>query len=164
MAYAAWSVVFGEQPSAAKWNILGTNDASFNDGTGIADATITPSKRTGGFKAGTISLVGNGSLATTGVGFTPKLLEFQLASDNTSSLAKFARGATDGTNSWSHGINVAEGGDASGSSSTTYCFFYPGSNGAQSNTATFSSFGADGFTLTIGGYTSGTTWGYVAYG
>lgn len=42
MAYAAFSVVFGEQPSAAKWNILGTNDASFNDGTGIGDATITP--------------------------------------------------------------------------------------------------------------------------
>lgn len=35
MAYSSWSVVFGEQPSAAKWNILGTNDASFNDGTGI---------------------------------------------------------------------------------------------------------------------------------
>ena len=35
MAYASWSVSFGEQPSAAKWNILGTNDASFNDGTGI---------------------------------------------------------------------------------------------------------------------------------
>lgn len=30
MAYASWSVVFGEQPSAAKWNILGTNDAEFN--------------------------------------------------------------------------------------------------------------------------------------
>lgn len=41
MSYAAWSVVFNEQPSAAKWNILGTNDASFNDGTGIADAAIT---------------------------------------------------------------------------------------------------------------------------
>ncbi len=37
MAYQSWSVVFGEQPSAAKWNILGTNDASFNDGTGIAN-------------------------------------------------------------------------------------------------------------------------------
>lgn len=35
MAYQSWSVVFGEQPSAAKWNILGTNDSSFNDGTGI---------------------------------------------------------------------------------------------------------------------------------
>lgn len=35
MSYQSWSVVFGEQPSAAKWNILGSNDASFNDGTGI---------------------------------------------------------------------------------------------------------------------------------
>jgi hypothetical protein len=42
MAYASWSVVFGEQPSAAKWNILGTNDASFNDGTGIGNAAIKP--------------------------------------------------------------------------------------------------------------------------
>lgn len=41
MAYASWSVVFGEQPSAAKWNILGTNDASFNDGTGIGVAAIS---------------------------------------------------------------------------------------------------------------------------
>jgi len=40
MAYAAWSVVFGEQPSAAKWNILGTNDASFNDGSGIGTNAI----------------------------------------------------------------------------------------------------------------------------
>lgn len=40
MAYVAWSVVFGEQPSAAKWNILGTNDASFNDGTGFANDII----------------------------------------------------------------------------------------------------------------------------
>lgn len=29
MAYSSWSVTFGEQPSAAKWNILGTNDAHF---------------------------------------------------------------------------------------------------------------------------------------
>lgn len=43
MAYAAWSVTFGEQPSASKWNILGTNDASFNDGTGIGSgAYFTP--------------------------------------------------------------------------------------------------------------------------
>lgn len=43
MAYTSWSVVFGEQPSAAKWNILGTNDSSFNDGTGIADGAATKS-------------------------------------------------------------------------------------------------------------------------
>lgn len=34
MAYASWSVVFGEQPSASKWNILGTNDAFFNTQVG----------------------------------------------------------------------------------------------------------------------------------
>lgn len=40
MAYQDWSVVFGEQPSASKWNILGANDAGFNDGTGIGDDAI----------------------------------------------------------------------------------------------------------------------------
>lgn len=44
MAYASWSVVFGEQPSAAKWNILGTNDAYFDGlvGSGTAWASWTP--------------------------------------------------------------------------------------------------------------------------
>lgn len=40
MAYVAWSVVFGETPSASKWNILGTNDQSFNDGTGIGALAV----------------------------------------------------------------------------------------------------------------------------
>lgn len=40
MAYTAWSVVFGETPSASKWNILGTNDAGFNDGTAIGNLAI----------------------------------------------------------------------------------------------------------------------------
>ena len=35
--YAAWSVIAGEQPTTAKWNILGTNDASFNTGNGFND-------------------------------------------------------------------------------------------------------------------------------
>lgn len=49
MAYVSWSVVFGEQPTAAKWNILGTNDASFNDGTGIGTSAITSTKVAVGF-------------------------------------------------------------------------------------------------------------------
>lgn len=40
MSYNAWSVVFGEVPTDTKWNILGSNDDSFNDGTGIADDAI----------------------------------------------------------------------------------------------------------------------------
>lgn len=44
MAYTSWSVAFGEQPSAAKWNILGTNDAYFDGliGSGTAWASWTP--------------------------------------------------------------------------------------------------------------------------
>jgi hypothetical protein len=34
MTYTAFSVVFGEQPSAAKWNLLGANDAALRDGSG----------------------------------------------------------------------------------------------------------------------------------
>lgn len=37
-------MVFGEQPSASKWNQLGTNDASFNDGSGIAVDALADSK------------------------------------------------------------------------------------------------------------------------
>lgn len=52
MAYTAWSVVFGEQPSAAKWNILGTNDAHFysflGDNTAWQDWTPTFVNLSGG--------------------------------------------------------------------------------------------------------------------
>lgn len=40
MAYAIWSVTAGEVPTSTKWNILGTNDAGFNDGTAMANAII----------------------------------------------------------------------------------------------------------------------------
>lgn len=40
MAYTAWSVVFGEQPTAAKWNQLGENDAGFKTGDNIDDNAI----------------------------------------------------------------------------------------------------------------------------
>lgn len=44
MSYSAWSVVAGETPTAAKWNLLGSNDASFNDGTGLGNGTIQGTK------------------------------------------------------------------------------------------------------------------------
>ncbi len=38
MAYQAWSVVYGEQPSATKWNVLGSNDAHFYNFVGDTNA------------------------------------------------------------------------------------------------------------------------------
>lgn len=45
MTYQTWSVVFGEQPSAAKWNILGGNDAHFYSflGDNLAWSSWSPS-------------------------------------------------------------------------------------------------------------------------
>lgn len=40
MAYNAWSVAAFEQPTAAKWNQLGENDAGFRDGSNIDDSAI----------------------------------------------------------------------------------------------------------------------------
>ena len=40
MAYAAWSVIAGEQPTTSKWNILGSNDSSFNDGSGFGSGSV----------------------------------------------------------------------------------------------------------------------------
>ncbi len=40
MAYSADTFVADEQPTTAKWNKLWSNDASFNDGTGIGNNVI----------------------------------------------------------------------------------------------------------------------------
>lgn len=65
MAYASWSVVFGEQPSASKWNILGTNDASFNDGTGIGtNAIAAASLATSAIKLGYTQVTSIGTITS----------------------------------------------------------------------------------------------------
>lgn len=43
MAYASWSVTSLEQPTLAKWNILGTNDAYFNTQVGADFSSGTTS-------------------------------------------------------------------------------------------------------------------------
>lgn len=40
MSYTSWSVVAGEKPTAAKWNIIGDNMAAFHDGSGFDDKII----------------------------------------------------------------------------------------------------------------------------
>lgn len=44
MPYSAQTFTLGEQPTTSKWNLLWGNDASFNDGTGIANNAITAAK------------------------------------------------------------------------------------------------------------------------
>ena len=59
MAYTAWSVVYGEQPTAAKWNQLGANDAGFRDGTNINNSAIIT------------ALLNNGAVTADKLGLAP---------------------------------------------------------------------------------------------
>lgn len=73
MSYNAWSVIFGEVVSAAKWNILGTNDAAFNSGGGVLGSGLATDAITLGYAQITSPFVGSAttsdqditSLATT---------------------------------------------------------------------------------------------------
>ena len=97
MAYTAWSVVFGEQPSAAKWNILGTNDATFDAliGSGTAWTSYTPSWTA----SGTAPAIGNGTLSGAYQQFG-KTVHFKIAMQTGST-------TTYGTNSYRWTLPVA---------------------------------------------------------
>ena len=69
---------------------------ALQDGTGLASGAITVAKRTGGFKVGTFtpnSSTGNQSI--TGVGFTPKLVEFRELPSGIGTIAEGAYGVMD---------------------------------------------------------------------
>ena len=69
MAYTSWSVISGEIPTASKWNILGTNDASFNDGTGIGtNAVAAASLATSAITLGYTQITSN--FTTTSASYT----------------------------------------------------------------------------------------------
>lgn len=72
MAYSADSFVADEQPTTAKWNKLWTNDASFNDGSGLAFTTnnVVPASA---LAAGAIYLGRS----------TPQTADYSVSSNNT---------------------------------------------------------------------------------
>lgn len=93
MAYAAWSVVFGEQPSAAKWNILGANDASFNNGSGIQPTNAI--------------VAASGGLDLRGASANGVLLQLRTQTDNANSIASATTNALKIQSGWGAVIGVA---------------------------------------------------------
>lgn len=59
-SYNSWSVVYGETPSATKWNYLGTNDSRFNEIlTNAATGWINPEETWTYASASTFTVSGN---------------------------------------------------------------------------------------------------------
>lgn len=149
MSYQSWSVVFSEQPSAAKWNILGTNDASFNDGTGIADSAITPVKRSGGFYVGTFTPSSTGTLAVTGVGFTPSaLIVGRQGASGTSAAMMFSFVSASAQQSMSFTAGGA-GANLNSEDADSLVINHEGSTGTLVCRASLTSMDSDGFTINV---------------
>lgn len=110
MAYTAWSVTFGEQPSAAKWNQLGTNDAGFYDGTGFSF----------GIGHGLLLLadVSNSGQATISSGTIPAVTSLRVVGivNPSTTMDVYVRFNGDGGNNYAYRIESAGAADATASS------------------------------------------------
>lgn len=144
------SSVFGEQPSAAKWNILGTNDAGFKDGTNIDAGAITPAKRSGGFSAGSLN-ANSSPVAVSGLGYKPKRIRFW--HNYTSNVATlFLDGVS--IDNGGAGIHLVfaggtNGSDVSALSSSTDSIIVRTAADTTDVVGKVTTFGDDGFTVTF---------------
>lgn len=152
MAYASWSVVFGEQPSAAKWNILGTNDATFN-------TWITGTR----YAVGTTTISATGSKSVTGVGFTPKMVEF-LYLTTAASNARDGLGVMTATSQFSLSVSTSSAGNSATNADTSTCIRADSGGGTTFIVASYTSMDADGFTINVTTLASGPhVIGYKAF-
>ena len=167
MSYTAWSVVFGEQPTAAKWNQLGANDAGFKDGTNIDDNAIiarhigagevTAVKRSQVIASGIYSVTSTGNKSITGLGFRPKAVMFWpqytagvSAGQNTPACV----GYMDASSQWAYGATTRNGNGGSVRKATNRCFLLAtvaagGGSDSINIDAAYVSLDADGFTFNV---------------
>lgn len=173
MAYSAQTFVADEQPTTAKWNILWTNDASFNDGSGIGSGVITPVKRSGGFFMGSTVISASGSKAITGVGFQPKAVMFMCSTEASPASAANSGFGVGFAVSASSMAAVTEttrnsnGGASETNTSAAYTVSTIAAGGGSKSInieGVLSSLNADGFTINTTTYAASKTLVYVCFG
>jgi hypothetical protein len=133
----------------------------------IADAAVTPVKRTGGFAAGLIAastFTTTGNKSVTGLGFTPKLVEFVVIS-TTSTTAHFQG---QGAMTTSYQFTTCTGGNTTntvryGSTSNCIASFSSLADSTPEVIASYVSMDADGFTINVGTAGTGNDIAYKAY-
>jgi hypothetical protein len=150
-------------------NITDTRAFATVDGKYLKAASVTPAKRTGGFKIGTIAaatLGSTGDKAVTGVGFTPKLVRFKILASANTSAATAGEGAMTSSAQYTTMIRVGSSGTQdSRYSSTSACIGYLNDGtSTPALLAAYKSMDADGFTITVSTASSGFDIAYEAYG
>lgn len=141
------------------------------DTQAVEDDAITPVKRSGGFFQGTITsgdLGTTGNKVITGVGFTPKRVEFALLpTDGSATTTYVATGAmdADGRQYYTWAAQATGSGSNSRGSGTdaAYGFAAPGTT-TRTNQFSYVSMDADGFTVNVSVATGSFAVRYLAYG
>jgi hypothetical protein len=155
MSYTEWSVIYGEIPTASKWNQLGSNDAGFRDGSNILDGAILASKLGDHVKVGTFAISATGNQAITGLGFRPRSVLFFPAyatSDGGTSMAGYGFMDEDGVQmAYTTATRITTTNKSARTLLTTRCIIAGtiATNGAYSlaTEASYVSIDADGFTI-----------------
>jgi hypothetical protein len=184
MSYTAnWNVVFGEQPTAAKWTELGANDdalkswSAFTNGTFpaalLTNASVTPAKQAAHIKHGDLGIAATGTLSVTGLPFQPSFIMFLpywAVAAAAAANANIGIGCVDSAGSvfsmWSTARN-SNGGVAGNSTGNCFTLQSIASGGGSASTeiaATFTSMNSDGFTVNVTTWTSGRGCRYIAFG
>ena len=139
------------------------------DTQAIADGAVTPDKRSGGFKMGSIpsaTLGTTGNKAITGLGFKPKHVEFDLLpTDSSSGTVFMATGAMNSDGFQFYTAIAVASSTQSRVSNTNAAFAYPATATATTLALSFSyvSMDADGFTINVDTASSAFAVRYKAY-
>lgn len=174
MAYQVWSVVFGEQPSASKWNILGTNDAGFNDGTAIGDNAILQRHLSDGIvsnaemksdtflyeKLADVTLGSAGDSLSSGTFTARKYLKFIAFILNSGTVTTQLRFNNDSGNNYSFRYTIDNGVGSSGTSSNNVGNFSGSGNDPHTIIGEMANLTATqklGFVKTVSGSTNPAT-------
>lgn len=153
--------------TAEEMNNLVENIEALADGSGLNTGAVGPSKRSGGFKIGTISgstLGTTGNKNITGVGFTPKLVRFTVLGTSSTSVAFASTGAMTSSNQYYAATASSSGGYARVSSTSACIAVVTAGSTTLNLSAAYVSMNADGFTINVTAAFGTFDVAYEAYG
>lgn len=122
------------------------------NGQAIADGSVTPAKRSGGFYSAAISLsAGTGVKNITGFGFRPKEVQFIMRSESGATALTCIGGAVDNSGTIFQYVTAtgAAGASANTVSSNAACMVVVAASGTAVYRSEFVSFNSDGISINV---------------
>lgn len=130
------------------------DDAGITTGK-LANEAVTPAKRSGGFYSNVINaatLNSTGNISITGVGFTPKIVEFEVLEASSGTNASYSSGSMSATSQYANTTALNISGSTvtmARNSSTSACIYRVNASNTNTLRAVYVSMDSDGFTINV---------------